>query len=103
MQGVKLDIPKDSFSASIYMPYGYITTTRLCSADPLRKERKYSCRISSCNKACLRYTEKLKNRSMPVLYKKGNTLFFKNDRIMSQKWLIQAGINRIVYQPKIPF
>ena len=102
LQGIKLDIPENDLFVSLYFPYGYITTTRLCSANPMRKEEKFACRISSCERSCLRYMEKLKNKYMPVLYKKGNTLFFKNTRIPSRKKLIAAGINRIVYQPKIP-
>jgi hypothetical protein len=102
LQGIKLNIPKKGLSVSLYLPYGYITTTRLCSADPMRKEKKFFCRISSCENSCLRYTEELKNKFMPTLYKKGNTIFFKNDRIPSAKELIAAGINRIVYQPQIP-
>ncbi len=102
LQGIKLDIPKNDFLVSLYLPYGYITTTRLCSANPMRKEEKFFCKISTCERSCLRYTEKLKNKYMPVLYKKGNTLFFKNNHTPSRKELTNAGINRIVYQPKIP-
>jgi hypothetical protein len=102
LQGINLRIPKKDFCASLYIPYGYITTTRLCSANPFRVAKKFFCKISHCKKECKLYTLKLRNKYLPVTYKKGNTVFFKNSKIPSVKELIEKGINRIVYQPEIP-
>ncbi|MFC1631666.1 hypothetical protein ACFL2I_03835 [Candidatus Omnitrophota bacterium] len=103
LQGINLRIPRDSLSVSLYVPYGYITTTRLCTADPFRNIEKFSCRISSCGKQCQRYIIELRNKDMPKrIYKKGNTLFFKNRKVSSHRELIKIGINRLVYQPEIP-
>jgi len=103
LQGMNLRIPKRDFCISLYVPYGYITTTRRCSANPFRNEKRFFCRISHCRKECKIYSLKLRNKYLPLTYKKGNTIFFKNNRIPSQKELIGKGINRVVYQPEIPF
>ena len=102
LQGINLRIPKDSFCASLYVPYGYITTTRLCSANPFNRLKKFSCRISNCRKECKTYTIELRNKYFPLLHKRGNTTFFKNNATPARKELIEKGINRIVYQPQIP-
>lgn len=103
LQGINPDLPKGKLSASLYLPYGYITTTRLCSANPFRKEKRFFSRILSCKKECQDYTLKLKNPSLPrLIYKKGNTLFFKNAKRPALQWLKERGIDRLVYQPEIP-
>ena len=102
-QGINLKLLKDKLSASLYVPYGYITTTRHCTANPFRKKKRFFCSISSCKKECQKYILKLRNPSMPkVIYKKGNTLFFKNTKIPAERCLKEKGINRLVYQPEIP-
>lgn len=103
LQGINLGIPKNSLSVSLYVPYGYITTTRLCSANPFRNAKRFSCRISFCRKECGGYILELRSQYMPIIiYKKGNTMFFKNKKVLIQKELTEKGINRLVYQPEIP-
>ncbi len=103
LQGIKLKIPKRDLSVSLYVPYGYIATTRLCSANPFRHPRSFSCRISSCQKECKKYSLKLRSKHIPqVIYKKGNTLFYRNQSVPPQKELLKLGIDRVVYQPEIP-
>lgn len=103
LQGINLRIPKDKLSVSLYVPYGYITTSRLCSANPFRKKRKFFCEISYCKRECQKYTSELRNQNMPfILYKRGNTLFYQNKKISSNRWLAGKGIDRLIYQPKIP-
>lgn len=103
LQGINLRIPRDKLSASLYIPYGYIATTRFCAANPFRRRQTFFCKISSCKKECQEYTLKLRNPSMPkVIYKKGNTLFFKNTKLPAKGWLKEKGIDRLVYQPEIP-
>jgi hypothetical protein len=81
---------------SLYMPYGYITTTRYCifSRSPGNG--------NVCDKACQAHSFSLHHRSFedPVILK-GNTLFFKNT---SETAGIPAkkGLDRIVFQPAIP-
>jgi hypothetical protein len=103
LQGIRLEIPKSDLSVSLYIPYGYITTTRLCSANPFRNIKSFSCKISFCRKECKKYDVRLKGKYVPkVIYKKGNTMFFKNKKVPAQKELSRIGIDRIVYQPEIP-
>ena len=103
LQGMNIRIPKGSFQVSLYFPFAYITTTRLCSADPFREAKKFTCAISSCSKKCLQYSVKLKNKNIPgLIYKKGNTLFFRNDILPRERDLAAQGIDRLVYQPEIP-
>ena len=102
-QGMNLRLPKDDLSASLYVPYGYIATTRLCSANPFENRKKYYCKISFCKKECQKYTLRLMNPDMlKTVFKKGNTVFFKNTKVPAGRYLRKRGINRLVYQPEIP-
>jgi len=102
LQGIGLNLSKLGFSASLYIPYGYITTTRNCLAidcDIHGKEDVVG--IFPCKKECQRYTFYLKSEAMPIaLIRKGNTVFFKNEAI--PKNLDGIGVDRIVYEPNIP-
>jgi len=102
LQGIELNLTNYGISASLYVPYAYITTTRAClsiNCDVAGKEDEVG--VFSCNKECQKYVFYLRNRIMPVLLiRKGNTVFFKNEKIPEN--LEKIGINRIVYEPKIP-
>jgi len=102
-QGINISPGKDNLFTSLYVPYGYIATTRLCSANPFQNRVKYHCRISFCKKECQKYTLRIENPVMlKTIFKKGNTIFFKNTKVPSQRYLKEKGINRLVYQPEIP-
>lgn len=102
LQGIELNLSKLEISASLYFPYAYVTTTRACLAincDVHGQEDVVG--IFPCKKECQRYTFYLKSRIMPTfLIRKGNTIFFKNDRIPEN--LEEIGVDRIVYEPYIP-
>jgi hypothetical protein len=98
LHGVLLDLPKE-ISASIYVPFGYITVTRYC---PMLTEKQKNQRITKCNKECQKYFYKLRASCMPkVIYKKGAAQFYKNDTFPVKKWEMM-GIDRIVYEPELP-
>lgn len=101
-QGVTTSFTKD-FNYSLYYPYVYITTTRRClvnSASILAK--KHLIEIRSCNKECQKYTVELENKSFPnKIILKGNTQFFINKLL--PKNIKKKGIDRVVYQPELPF
>ena len=102
VQGLLLDLPKGKISASIYLPYVYITTTFYCPTAGCDQKKKSLLKIKPCKMQCQRYVFKLRHRTMPkVIYLKGNTQFYKNTRLTMRE-LEKAGVNRIVYQPKIP-
>ncbi len=89
---VKVD---KNIKVSIYLPYGYIATTRLCG--------KLTLTYTACKKECKKYFLRLKDESLPVpFYGIGNTVFYKS-QIPSNKYLEKLGIDRIVYQPRLPF
>lgn len=89
---IKLD---KRIKASIYLPYGYITTTRMCG--------KLNLTYAACKSECKRYYFALTNKSLPVpIYAIGNTVFFKS-KLSEPQRLIRSGIDRLVYQPKLPF
>ncbi len=102
LQGIDTDELRDSgFSYSVYIPYGYITTTRICFFRNRNKgiEKKFS--IVPCAHECSNDMLKLDNRHMKEkLLMKGNTIFFRN----SAEYFTNAGtgINRIVHEPDIP-
>lgn len=80
---------------SIYLPYGYITTTRMCGELTLTYD--------ACKKECKRYFLQLENESLPVpFYGIGNTVFYRSN-LPSNEYLEKLGIDRIVYQPRLPF
>lgn len=102
LQGIELNLSRFEISASLYVPYAYVTTTRACLAvncDVHGQEDMVG--IFPCKKECQRYTFYLKSRIMPtLLIRKGNTIFFKNDRMPEN--LEKIGVDRIVYEPYIP-
>lgn len=98
IQGLSLNLP-GGISASMYFPYGYITITRYChDSTPVLDDK----RIGYCRKECSRYFFKLRSPHMPkIIYKKGNTQFYKNNSI-SRTDLAKQGIDRLIYEPELP-
>ncbi|MCD4782720.1 MAG: hypothetical protein K8T10_02700 [Candidatus Eremiobacteraeota bacterium] len=85
LQGLDVEMPVD-FAISLYYPYTYISTTRRC---PIRETGKCDCN---------EYSFKLSSGNMPVeLYARGNTVFFKHERLPRLKKNIKY--DRIVFQP----
>ncbi|MBN1869429.1 MAG: hypothetical protein JW847_02480 [Candidatus Omnitrophica bacterium] len=97
VQGVDLNGLK--WKKSLYTPYVHISTTRFCPMDS-KEQRTY--RINVCKKECQKYYDILRNRALPkIIYKRGNTTFYKNS--VNNRMALKAGIDRIVFQPEIPF
>ncbi|NVM52464.1 MAG: hypothetical protein HWN66_02090 [Candidatus Helarchaeota archaeon] len=96
LQGINLNFP--DLHKSIYYPYSYVTTTRLClTAGCDKPEAWYQIGIFPCQQECQQYTFYLRNDVMPVkLIRKGNTIFYKNEKILSNQY------DRLVFQPKLP-
>jgi hypothetical protein len=96
------DFVLERFRGSLYIPYAYVSTTRLCLAngcdDPSRAEMVS---ISPCQRECRKYTFTMSNPIMPLkLLRKGNTIFFRNDAIPED--IVDRGIDRLVVQPELP-
>jgi hypothetical protein len=100
LQGI--DLPLQNLDVSLYFPFAYVTTTRLClmsgCEDPDREE---VVGVFPCNRECRKYTLGMANDIMPVLLiRKGNTIFFENPALPDD--LDAAGISRLVTQPELP-
>ena len=79
---------------SIYIQYGYATTTRLCGLINLT--------MKNCNKICesqiIQYKSPCCNNNFII---RGNTVFYQT-KIPQIKYLKRNGIDRIIFQPEIP-
>ena len=96
------DFSLDKLRASLYVPFAYIATTRLCLANSCDiPEREEMIGIFPCKQECQQYTFYLKSEIMPVtLIRKGNTTFLENEALPDA--MEERGITRIVTQPEIP-
>ncbi|MFH0942525.1 MAG: hypothetical protein V1823_05860 [Chloroflexota bacterium] len=100
LQGIGFTLER--WQGSLYLPYAYVTTTRFCLANACDDPgREMHIGVFPCKRECQKYTFYLRNAVMPVvLERKGNTIFFRNDRVPDD--IEQRGINRLVIQPEIP-
>jgi hypothetical protein len=102
LQGIDLNLKGSELRASLYWPYAFVTTTRLCLAagcnDPAMAEEVG---VLNCRRECRHYTFMLHHPVMPTpLHAKGNSKFVRNDELPGD--LVARGIDRIVCQPEIP-
>ncbi|MCX5795273.1 MAG: hypothetical protein NTY77_07265 [Elusimicrobia bacterium] len=87
--------------ASLYVPFGYITTTRLCFMAGADERPRYLRRVVPCARECRAYTATLSSRSMGQdIILKGNTQFFVNRSLPDD--LEGLRVDRLVHQPVIP-
>ena len=102
LQGIAPNLVDSEISISLYIPYAYVTVTRLCLAISCETHGKEDIvGIFPCKKECQKYTFHLVNPVMPVpLIRKGNTIFFKNDKIPED--LGKKNIDRIIFEPEVP-
>ena len=97
------DFKLQRFSGSVYTPYVYVSTTRLCLSagceDPARATEVTV--GAACQRECRRYTFHLRHPIMPLpLIRKGSAIFYHNAREIPD--LTERGIDRIIVQPEIP-
>jgi hypothetical protein len=101
LQGFDFELEK--LRGTIYTPYVYVSTTRLClSAGCEDPSRTTEVTVgAACQRECRRYTFHLRHSIMPVpLIRKGAAIFYHNAREIPD--LGARGIDRIVVQPEIP-
>jgi hypothetical protein len=92
--GMNISVDK-RIGVSVYLPYGYITTGRACG--------KISLTYAACRKECQRYYIRLEDKDLAVpLLSIGNTVFYKSPP-PSLEELKKCGIDRIVFQRRLPF
>ncbi|MDP8234628.1 MAG: hypothetical protein P9M06_07555 [Candidatus Saelkia tenebricola] len=104
LDNLPLGIGRPSMSkikASIYYPFVYISTTRLCPTNKAFRQNFRLRLIEDCKAECRICNFKLRHKSIPGdLILKGNTYFLYWDKLPSN--LGELGIDRIVFQPEIP-
>jgi hypothetical protein len=102
LQGINLEDSDMEIHKSLYIPFAYVSTTRLClSANCDNPEINYYAGIVDCNKECQEYTFNINNPVMGLpLIRKGNTVFFLNENIPDA--FKDGSFDRIVIQPEIP-
>lgn len=109
-QGQDLSFAGQGVRVSVYIPFGFVATARVCMAAGLhyRKPDKFqpgaSCR-HECQTHNVEYTytnSPFENRDQTFLLK-GNTYFYRQSERMLEALSAQAqSIDRIVYQPELP-
>ena len=96
-----------SLPASLYVPYGYVTTTRFCLAILNERldnpEDKVLLRqLQPCSRECLDKVFHLQSDRMPVpLYVRGTSEFFRNEHLPEN--VGRLNIDRIVIEPEVPY
>ena len=111
-QGSDLGFAGRGFGLSVYFPFGFISTSRVCMAAGLHytKQEKFqpgaSCR-HECQTHLLEYTytnSPFGNRDQKF-YLRGNTYFYAHTERMIESLLGQAEegkVSRLVFQPRLP-
>ncbi len=102
-QGLDLSDVQENMKLSLYMPYAYVTTTRICLvANCDIPEKKGFIGVFPCHRECQKYTFYLENKVMTTpLIRRGNTLFYKNTTV-PEELLNCSNIDRFIISPEIP-
>ena len=111
-QGTDLSFTRYGMSVSVYLPFGFISTSRVCMAAGLHYRPKEKFQPGApCRRECqtheLTYTytnSPFQNRDQEFLLK-GNTYFYQHSpgSLRSLAEAAEAGkIARLVYQPRLP-
>lgn len=112
IQGLDMDFRELGIAGSIYLPYGYIATGRVCMIGSLgRSSREAFDVASACHRECQLYTLRFEYSDSPFgnrdqeFIQRGNTYFYHqgHDDILSAARMVERlGIARIVFQPELP-
>ena len=114
LQGLAVDFTAQEIPASIYLPFGYVTTGRTCLPGSLGMPpaEKFS-HLGQCGRECGGTVLELKNTRSPFetdrglrLYQRGNTIFYFQPPAQAAAGLEAAagcGVDRVIWQPELPF
>ena len=111
-QGVDLSFVEGDIKTSLYMPFGFISTSRVCMAAGIHYSKRDKFQPGApchheCQASLLKYTytnSPFDNRDQEF-YLKGNTYFYIHTEAMMRAVFEQsrAGlIHRLVFQPRLP-
>jgi len=93
--------PPGALPASLYYPFCYVTTTRLCRSLYGEKRSTGYRSIGPCGEVCRNHLFALRHRTMPrPLLLRGNTQFVEHRELPEE--LEALGIDRLVHQPEPP-
>ncbi len=110
-QGLDPELPSWGYDVSLYLPFGVVTTGRICLMQSwgLKPEEKFKT-SGECSQKCKLYWLEMSDRSGRVrrnkdwqIMQKGNTVFYRQNRGFAARILQGAektGVNRIVFQPE---
>ncbi len=111
-QGLDESLPDWGFTSSLYLPYGCITTGRICLLGSWGRPaaEKFNPGAKNCSQKCKSYWLELKDASGQVeqgpdwrIVQRGNAVFYVQLRQCLRKGLTQAkslGVDRVVFQPR---
>jgi len=89
-------------STSVYFPFGYITTGRICwSASFNEPDRKKFCISDGCQRSCNQMSLRLKNKRVSMqIHQGGNTVFYLYPSARLRRLVSTAEQNeiRLIYQ-----
>ncbi|HZM88607.1 MAG TPA: hypothetical protein VFF31_18935 [Blastocatellia bacterium] len=111
-QGVDLSFAENGVKASAYVPFGFISTSRICMAAGIHYDKRDKFQPGApCHHECqthlLEYTytnTPFENRDQKF-YLKGNSYFYVHTEAMLRALFDQSRsglIDRIVFQPRLP-
>lgn len=112
IQGLDMDFAGLGVAASVYVPYGYVVTGRVCAIGSLGQPADGRFHVGAvCHRECQRYTIRRQASASPFdggdreYLERGNTCCYYQDpsSIASAGDMArQAGISRVVYQTDLP-
>jgi hypothetical protein len=112
IQGLDMNFDELGLSASLYVPYGYVATGRVCPIGSLLlpKPQKFDV-ASPCQQECQRYTLCFEYVDSPFdnrdqeFFEQGNTFFYAQGPQLIEaaaQMVERLSISRLVYQPRLP-
>jgi hypothetical protein len=109
-QGLDEQLKIWGYDSSLYLPYGVITTGRICLLHSwgVEEKQKFKPFVGACDRKCRYYWLDMADPSGQVpkskdwtIVQKGNTVFYRENKDFIRKGLAKAaqlGINRVIIQ-----
>jgi hypothetical protein len=111
-QGVDLSFVENRIDANVYIPFGFISTSRVCMAAGLRYRRHDKFQPGAeCRQECqthlleYAYTNSPFDNRDQKFFMKGNTYFYVHTEAMLRDLFEQARrglVSRLIFQPRLP-
>lgn len=98
LQGINRD---SNMPASLYYPYIYVSTTRMCLTNQSNDRQENMRAIFPCKRECHNAHFEIQHQEIPLpVTIAGNTQFIYNDKLPENP--SEIFIDRLVYEPQIP-